>query len=63
VSKKFNWYDLTLMYDKRSTSDKSAIEVVGGSSGSNGEATIATTYLIGSEIDAGGDTSLAKREC
>jgi hypothetical protein len=63
VSKKVSWYDLTLMDEQSNTSDQSATEVAGGSSGSEGAATTTTTDLIGSEIDPGGDTSLAKREC
>jgi hypothetical protein len=63
VSKKVSWYDLTLMAERNNTSDQSATEVAGGSSGSEGAATAAATDLIGSEIDPGGDTSLAKREC
>jgi hypothetical protein len=63
VSKKVSWYDLTLMDEQSSTSDQSAAEVAGGSSGSEGAATTTATDLIGSEIDPGGDTSLAKREC
>jgi hypothetical protein len=63
VSKKVSWYDLTLMDEQSSTSDQSATKVAGGSSGSEGATTTTTTYLIGSEIDYGGDTSLAKRDC
>ena len=63
VSKKVNWYDLTLMDEQNNTSDQSATEVAGGSSGSEGAPTTAATNLIGSEIDHGGDTSLTKREC
>jgi len=63
VSKKVIWYDLTLMDKQNSTSDQSAAEVAGGSSGSEGAATTTATDLIGSEIDLDGDTSLVKREC
>jgi hypothetical protein len=63
VSKKVSWYDLTLMDEQNNTSDQSATEVAGGSSGSEGAPTTAATNLIGSEIDHGGDTSLTKREC
>jgi hypothetical protein len=38
------------------------MEVAGMSSSSEGAATAAAD-LMGSEIDPGGDTSLAKREC
>jgi hypothetical protein len=51
------------MDEQSNTSDQSATEVAGGSSSSEGAATTTTTDLIGSEIDPGGDTSLAKREC
>jgi hypothetical protein len=61
--KKVSWYDLTLMAEWKNTSDQSAIEVVGGSSGSEGATTTTTSDFIGSEIDPGGDTSLSKREC
>jgi hypothetical protein len=60
--KKVSWYDLTLMEEQSRTSDQSATEVAGMSSSSEGAAT-ATADLMGSEIDPGGDTSLAKREC
>jgi hypothetical protein len=51
------------MAEQNNTSDQSATEVVGGSFGSEGATTTTTTDLIGLEIDPGGDTSLAKREC
>jgi hypothetical protein len=63
VSGTVSWYDMTLMDEQSNTSDQSAAEVAGGSSGSEGEATTTTIDLIGSEIDPSGDTSLAKREC
>jgi hypothetical protein len=40
--KKVSWYDLTLMAEWKNTSDQSAIEVVGGSSGSEGATTTTT---------------------
>jgi hypothetical protein len=61
TAKSVSWYDLTLMEEPSRTSDQSATEVAGMSSSSEGAAT--TTDLMGSEIDPGGDTSLAKREC
>jgi hypothetical protein len=63
VSKKVIWYDLTLMAERNNTSDQSVAKVVGESSGSKGATTITSTDLIGLEIDPGGDTTLAKREC
>jgi hypothetical protein len=63
VSNKVSWYDLKLMAEQNNTSDQSATEVAGGSSSSEGETTTTTTYLIGLEIDLGGDTSITKREC
>jgi hypothetical protein len=63
VSGTFSWYDMTLMDEQNSTSDQSATEVAGGSSCLEGAATTTTIDLIGSEINLGGDTSLAKREC
>jgi hypothetical protein len=63
MSKKFSWYDLTLMVEQNNTSDQSAAEVAGGSSSSEGATTATAIDLIGSEIDPSGDTSLAKREC
>ena len=62
TSKYVNWYELTLMEEPSKTSYQSASEVVGMSSSSEGETTT-TTYLMGSDIDPGGDTSLFKREC
>jgi hypothetical protein len=62
TAKFVSWYDLTLMEESSRTSDQSAAEVAGMSSSSKGAATT-TTNLMGSEIDSGGDTSLAKREC
>jgi hypothetical protein len=62
TAKSVSWYDLTLMEEPSRTSDQSATEVAGMSSSSEGAATT-TTELMGSEIDPGGDTSLAKREC
>jgi hypothetical protein len=61
-SKTQSWYDMTLMDEESRISDQSAAEVAGGSSSSEGAATT-TTVSMGSEIDPGGDTSLAKREC
>jgi hypothetical protein len=60
MSKKVNWYDLTLMAEWNSTSNQSAAEVESGSSGSEGAA---AADLIGLEIDPSGDTSFTKREC
>jgi hypothetical protein len=60
VSKKVSWYNLTLMDEQNSTSNQSAVEVACGSFNSEGAA---AADLIGSEIDPGEDTSLAKREC
>jgi hypothetical protein len=60
--KSVSWYDMTLMDEENRLSDQSATEVAGGSSSSEG-ATTTTTDLMGSEIDPGGDTFLAKREC
>jgi hypothetical protein len=62
VLKKVSWYDLTLVEEQSKTSYQSAAEVVGMSSILEGAATTAAG-LMGSEIDLGGDTSLAKREC
>jgi hypothetical protein len=61
-SKKVSWYDLTLMDEQCRRSDRSAAEVAGMSSSSEGATTIVAD-LMGSEIDPSGDTSLAKREC
>jgi len=44
--KKVSWYDLTLMAEWKNTSDQSAIEVVGGSSGSEGATTTTTSDFI-----------------
>jgi hypothetical protein len=63
VSGTVSWYDITLMDEQNNTSDQSATEVAGGSSCSEGATTTTSTDLIGSEIDLGGDNSLAKREC
>jgi hypothetical protein len=52
---------MTLMDEQSRISDQSATEVAGGSSSSEGAATAIATDLMGSEIDPGGDTSLAKR--
>jgi hypothetical protein len=61
-SKTDSWYDLTLMDEQSRRSDQSVVEVVGMSFSSKGAATTAA-YLMGSEIDPSGDTSLTKREC
>jgi hypothetical protein len=61
-SKTVSLYVLTLMDEQSRRSDQSATEVGGMSFGSEGAATT-TTNLMGSKIDPGGDTSLAKREC
>jgi hypothetical protein len=62
-SKTVNWYDMTLMDEENRLSDQSATEVARGSSSSKGAAIAAAADLMGSEIDPGGDTFLAKREC
>jgi hypothetical protein len=49
------------MEEQSRTSDQSTAKVVRMSSSSKGAST-ATADLMGSEIDPGGDTSLAKRE-
>jgi hypothetical protein len=56
------WYDMTLMDEQSRISDQSTAEVAGMSSSLKGAATT-TTYFMRSEIDLGGDTFLAKREC
>jgi hypothetical protein len=50
---------MTLMDEENRVSDQSATKVAGGSSSSKG----AAVDLMWSEIDPGGDTFLAKREC
>jgi hypothetical protein len=61
--KSVSWYDMTLMDEENRISDQSAAEVAGGSSSLEGAATVAAADLMGSKIDLGGDTFLAKREC
>jgi alkyl hydroperoxide reductase subunit AhpF len=61
TAKPVNWYDMTLMDEESRLSDQSATEIAGESSSSEGAATAAD--VMGSEIDPGGDTFLAKREC
>jgi hypothetical protein len=63
VSGTIGWYDMTLVDEQNNASDQSATEVAGGSSGSEGATIAATTDLIGSKIDPGGNTFLTKREC
>jgi hypothetical protein len=62
VAKSVSWYDLTLMEEPSMKSNQSAAKVAGMSSNSEGAATTAAG-LMGSEIDPGGETCLAKREC
>jgi hypothetical protein len=63
VSRTVSWYDMTPVDHQNNTSNQSAAEVARGSSGLEGAATTAATDFIGSEIDPGGDTYLAKRDC